>query len=284
MDFRTWPLSAASTRLLLDLWERGKPTPHDLIARLAIRELMLRGGLRAVALQQSRFFHDSLWVAPGEPQVSPLPAPLLTLSAALGREPGDLRSVVRRAARGDHKLFTQRLRREALDDLIARGLVTATASRRFGLFSTVRHDPTASGEAWAQTVFAALDGPTELDQLGVLVLLISGGFEDALRDLRQPRVERRPMSDTFIWPDGYQAHASSGEFDLFESLDDAFGSMLDGIADGIDASVDALDAALDAVFSSIDAVIDVAVDAGGSDGGHGGGHGGHGGGHGGGHH
>lgn len=298
MDVRTWPLSAASTQLLLGM-ASTQATDARVIARLAVKELVLRGHLRIDEVKKRRWRSTVVRISRVEGAAATLPPPLATLLQAFGTpHRAELAAVIRLAVKRDSRLFTKRLKDESLGALEQLGLAEQRQRRSLGLFRTTVFALTPAGldaanvaqDAVARAVALAEGGAgdpaaaeREASDLGLFVLLAPSGIGTASKLAHR----RRARSGSGVLVDGDDAGMLGGQgFRLLDSCDDAFGELFDALgagADGIDAGLDgtfdSIDAAMDSVGSSIDAGIDSGVsDGGGGDGGGGDGGGGCGGG------
>jgi hypothetical protein len=143
----SWPLSAAATALLREPGLGG-----DAVLKLALRELVVRGVVRAELGEPRRFRQPSLTLRPGGAPTPGLPAPLPRLAEALlPHLPPDGREaikVVQKAVGARHQLLEQ-LRTEVREALSARGLLTADRVKLLGVVPRTRWVRTPTGEAWA---------------------------------------------------------------------------------------------------------------------------------------
>jgi hypothetical protein len=144
-----WPLSAAQTVLL-----RTPKTGGDQVLKLALKELLLAGTWRLTREPRppSRWRRgpdDVVVVHRGPTPVPPLePLGLLheRLHAA-APQGGQFADVVHRVLVADSRLGT-RLRRQAVDDLVARRLLAQDRTRLLGVVPRTRTTVTPSGAAW----------------------------------------------------------------------------------------------------------------------------------------
>lgn len=142
-----WPLSAAATALLRDPGLAG-----DAVLKLALRELVVRGVLRAELGEPRRFRRPSLTLRPGGQPVAGLPAPLTRLAGELlphvppeGRE---ATKAVQKSVGARHQLLAQ-LRTDVRDSLQRQGLLTAERSKVLGVVPRTRWVRTPTGAVWA---------------------------------------------------------------------------------------------------------------------------------------
>ena len=142
-----WPLSAASTALLREPGLSG-----EALLKLALRELVARGVLRAELGERRRFRGRSLTLRPGERPATGLPVPLplvaLALLAELPPEGAEATRAVR-ASVGTGGALVEQLRTDVREVLTGQGLLTAERSKVLGLVPRTRWLRTPSGEAWA---------------------------------------------------------------------------------------------------------------------------------------
>lgn len=292
VDVRTWPLSAAATQLLLGM-DAGSATDHRVIARLAVKELVLRGHLRIDEVKKRRWRSTVVRISRVPAAAATLPPPLETLGRAFGDpHQAELSAVIRLAVKRDTRLFTKRLKEESLAALEQQGLAEQRERRSLGLFRTRSWALTSLGRDAAQMARAGVErasaladgrttGPADAEReaadLGLFVLLAPAGIGVASKIALRRRARRGGDGGAVAIDD-----VDTGQgFHLFHGCDDAFGGLfdgldagLDGIDAGLDSTFDSIDAAMDSVGSSIDAGIDSGVSDGGGDGGGGDGGGG----------
>ncbi|MBJ7471665.1 MAG: hypothetical protein JHD16_10205 [Solirubrobacteraceae bacterium] len=282
MTTSPWPLSAAATRLLVDLREdRAPSTTTKTISQLTVKELILRGHVRVLSVNKRRMRSTIVTVATAAPgSVGPLPPPLDVLARELpvtGSE--ELSKLIRKAAKGNSTLFSVELEKAALNELKARGLAENRVRKVLGFWPSTFVAPTAAGRELAARADADLThavnlrGLAEHDEnaamravqtLGVLILLAPAGLA-VLGGLAQRWRRRGGRAAGELDLDGFDVLAACAETlgDVMDSLGDDFGSF---------------DAAFDAVASSVDSGIDSSMSDGGGDGSSGGDGGGCGGG------
>lgn len=173
-----WPLSAAATVLL-----RAPRTSSAEMLRLALRELVVRDVLRVVEVRSRRWSLPRVTVRRGDADPHGLPVPLPALAAALllHVEAGgaDAGKAVRKAL-GRRQDLLSRLRRETLQHLADRGLLTVRRELMLGLLPVRRRRLTPTGVAWAGSLAAVPSTALVLPAVGVLLAL----DRDVARELR----------------------------------------------------------------------------------------------------
>lgn len=219
-----WPLSAAATAVL-----RRPRTSGEVVLRLALRELVVRGVLRTGPLERRRCGADRVDLLPGDRPAGSLPAPLPQLAAALlphvKAEGTDAAGAVQ-AAVGWRGQLVNGLRDTCREDLRARGLLVPARARALGLLPVTRWEPTPSGQAWARRA-------DRLEREGTPVgVLPAAGLLLALDVAVARRLREGPADTGAAWaPPGCDLGA----------LDDVLGDVgpaLDTAADGGSSSAD----------------------------------------------
>lgn len=273
MSTETWPLSAAATQLLIDLRTDGPGnTASQTISRLAVKELVVRGQLRILAVRKRRLRSTVVTVANNPHAVSrELPPPLYLLATSLPATDGDdLSKVIRKAAKAFPKLFSSELKASALEELTQSGLTEERYRKVLGFWPSSYQAPTPLGEQWAararsdaahvESLRPLLDADpntaySAARSLGALLLLAPSGLAIAVALASK-------------WRDGLgqglDAAVGAGGFDVLESLGDSLGDLLSTIGD---LDFGGLDSAFDAIGSAVDSGIDSGVSDGGGDGG-----------------
>lgn len=230
-----WPLSAAATALL-----REPRLAGDAVLKLALRELVVRGVVRAELGARRRLRGPRLTLLPGGAPAADLPVPLPGLArellAHLPAEGREATEAVRRTAGARHQLLEQ-LRAEVRELLRLQGLISAERTKVMGVVPRTRWVRTPTGEAWAAV-------PRGLDR----------GSSSAL-----PAAGSVPALGLLLALDREVARALRGQDDPYV--------LVEGDVDG---------RTLDAVLGDVGAGLDGAVD-GGAGSGDGGGDGGDGG-------
>ncbi len=214
MDLRSWPLSAAATRLLLDLHpDRPAATTNKHLAQLAVKELLWIGGLRVDEVRSHRW-KPGLRVTTQEAATAAR-EPVSTLAARLPRaDHYDLKGLVARAAERDRNLFRRDLRRATETALVQAGLAAPARRRAGGLLPRRYLALTPHGEVWQRSARAAeeravavagrhADEISEVDDrevatLGALMLLAGDGLPAAAK----VAASRRRRHESGVMPAG----------------------------------------------------------------------------------
>lgn len=240
MDEGFWPLSALQTVLL-----RAPRTSGSEAVKLCLKELVLAGTWQLDRTTERRLGRERirLHLRPGSAAVSPR-LPLDHLHRALQHaapDGGELVDVVKRLVAKDRRL-ARRLRDDARDDLVRRGLLTAEDKRMFGLLSRTRHTVTASGVSWDRDARArehALRSgmvPAALVQAGGLLLLLDADTQQLVDHQLRPALRGQGGGA------GGGEGAGESDFDagLLEHLLD-LGNVdgLSGLSSAVDSAVDA---------------------------------------------
>lgn len=268
-----WPLSAAATALLCDLREGGPPqTSAATLSRLAVKELVLRGQLRVVAVKKRRLRRNIVTVATAPiGAAGPLAPPLDFLASRIPATSGeDLSALIKVATQRQPQAFAEELKQSALGDLRRRGLIEDRKKRVLGMFSTTYPAPTPLGQQWQQVGrqhLAAAQSLPDLAQqdrerathtarsLGALVLLAPAALATvALLAVLGPSTSRTPSADVDLDDDS---------FDVLSACVAALGD----VAEDLGGALDGLDSAFDAVADAVDSAIDSGISDGGGDGG-----------------
>ena len=122
------------------------------VLKLSLRELVVRGVLRAELGDRRRFRRSRLTLLPGRAAATGLPVPLPQLAAALlpqvPREGREATQVVHACVGKRYELLEQ-LRAEVRETLQAQGLLSEDRSKVLGLVTRRRWVRTPTGEAWA---------------------------------------------------------------------------------------------------------------------------------------
>lgn len=175
-----WPLSAPATAVL-----RDPGTAPQVLLRLALRELVVRGAVRVHRVERARHGPGTVRLAPGDVDASSLPVPLRLLATALlphlTAEGTPARTAVRRAA-GWRADLSPRVREAARHELDAAGLLRQEHDRLLGVLPRTRWQLTPTGRAWARSASdAAVSGAGLLPATGLLLAL----DQDLQRRLRE---------------------------------------------------------------------------------------------------
>jgi hypothetical protein len=267
-----WPLSAAATRMLLDLppsgAEKGAAAPAAGEAfKLVIKELALRGAY-GIELNSRRFGKAKVALVPRD--LPPLPSSLAQADALIRADaPGDVKTVIKNA-RKRHPALGANLRDIFLEELAEHGLAEEREER-----ALIRRKPrwrrTASGDAWAADAQAHLERFEAIDpdgdpragarvaaEAGPVALLSPGGIAGLGR--LQTRAQAQGIDPGAQWMlvpmagVGFDPMAGTGEL-----IDAAAG----GDIGSLDAGLGSVEAAIDSVSTSIDAAVGSGVDSGG---------------------
>jgi len=213
-----WPLSAPATALL-----RDPGTATHLLLRLALRELVVRGVVRVLAVEEHRWRPASVQLSPGI-DAAALPPPLALLAEALlprlSAEGTPAHAAVQRASGWRADLAT-RVRDAARDELRAAGLLAQEEGRLLGVVPRRRWRLTPSGHAWGRsTADASAVASAVLPATGLLLVL-------------DQQVQRR-LRDAA----GVEVSAEWGDADGLDAVLGDAGPALDGAADGGSSSGD----------------------------------------------
>lgn len=266
-----WPLTAAATRILLDLPESASAkgaAPPDVSStfKLALKELILRGGY-GIETNSRRFGKARLAIVPRD--LPRLPLSLAQADALLRADtPGDVKSVIKNA-RKRHPALGSTLRDLFLEELVGHGLAEERQERGL-LQRKTRWRRTAAGDAWAEDArrhlerFEALDpegdpldGARVAGEAGSVTLLSPDGLAGLGR--LQARSRSRGWDPGAYWiyapmtGVGFDPVAGSGE--LVDS------SLGDGA--GLDAGLTSVNSAIESMSTSIDSAVGSGVDSGG---------------------
>lgn len=200
MDPRTWPLSVAATRRLLDLrTDRPRRSSESLLVTLSAKELVLRGAIRTEEVVRKRR-STSMLVSTRRPEHALPAAPAALLSRVGTANRRDLASLLRETGR-KHSRLRSEISTAARGELEARGLITQRFRRVLGIFPQRFDVLTPSGEAWQRAAADIVergrllslrsdDGPVppaEVDALGPLLVLVPGGLSMGARASAQAR-------------------------------------------------------------------------------------------------
>ncbi|MDQ4071514.1 MAG: hypothetical protein M3088_01380, partial [Actinomycetota bacterium] len=260
METSQWPLTAASTQILLALppaGAKGAPAPRPGQAlKLGLKELLVRGAFR-LQVVPAQWGPAQVFLLPQDPVV--LAQSLAALDGWLRPfTPGEIGAVVK-AARGYNPRLMQQMGEWFLFELGQRGLVESLEHKRLGLFSSTVYRRTATGDAWANTAaqhVQRLEGlPYEVGVdpstaaraaavAGSLALMVPAALASVALLRRRSHRHGGDLEMDFVYLDD----AGDGvAFDPFDGVAELFDSAIDGGIDAVDAGAGAVDSALESV-------------------------------------
>jgi len=154
METAQWPLTAASTQLLLSLPPAGMkgrqaPAPGESF-KLGLKELLVRGAF-CIEVSEVSPAWGKPWVVLHPAGPVPLPDALAALDGWLRPwTPSNLSEVITAARRYNPQLMNQ-VREWFLWELAQRGLIERYDYKTLGLFSQLVIRRTPTGDTWAAT-------------------------------------------------------------------------------------------------------------------------------------
>lgn len=265
MNEPRWPLSAAAAQLLIDSSETAPAaTTNASLAKLAIKELVLRGHLRVTAVKKRWLRQPVVTVATYGPTLvaADIPETPAFLARNIPKSAGeDLAALLRRARKGHPHLYSERLRSAVYGELQSHGLIEERYRKALGFWPSSFQALTVAGVEARERILADRNEAFGLSQrlrddpagvaaaitgLGVLVLLLSNGL--ALTAAVADRLTK----------------TTAGSAEAIDAFDPGF-NVLSAVLENLDQLVESA-----SQFEGLDEMIETisrALDSGTSDGG-----------------